>query len=385
MSMARLDTNRKSSFVPTLVVGILTFLLAGCADDKPQQQDSSTTSSTTQQSASKSSSKGDLENIYMVHPTLSKPQVFAKYFKNLRGHQPTVDQCLAAADKANDNCDYESEVVLATEAIRLNPSCSEAYYQRARGTTYSPKADDSAALADFTQVVALPESKIKPGQRANAYSFMARIYDSRKQPKEAVDAMNKAIKLAPLDVSLYKARAAILVAQGDNEKAKKDYDEWIRLGPTDILPLLLRGQLFESTNRYEEALKDYDKASTMPERKDSLSKRDMSIKSKARVQAKLGKHKDAIATLTKAIEQEQSDDETLVLRAAEFAALKQYKEALKDYTQAIEMAPGFAVTALEGRSKVYAAMGQHDLAEKDTLEAKKMREAPAEKQLYEIK
>lgn len=357
-------------------------LLCGCKGESAPPEGGATNGNTTAPAASKSA-KTDLDNIYMLRPKLSKAQIFARYLPE--GAKASCEQCLAAADKASNACDYESAAVLATAAIDLDSENPRAYYQRARARLYSPSSDDSAALADLEKVISQSHAITDPWLKSNAYALQARIFDSRSQAKEAVEAMDKAIAIAPSERGFLKARAALLVAHGDNERAVKDYGRWIEMSPADALPRVLRGQLLESMKNYEQALKDYELAGTLQEDKATLSKRDLSLKLRARLLSKLGRHKESIGAISDAIRLGgQRDDELLVLRANEHNALGNFQEAIEDYSKAIDLAPGFSPAALEGRSKAYDALGKHELAVKDKQEAEALREAPAEKQLFEV-
>ncbi len=49
------------------------------------------------------------------------------------------------------------------------------------------------------------------------------------------------------------------------------------------------------------------------------------------------------------------------------------------------MSPEYARSAFEARARAYKQMGRLELAEKDLLEARKLKAKPAEKPVYELK
>jgi tetratricopeptide (TPR) repeat protein len=372
-----------STAISALTASTLSVLLVSCGPKETTTQNASDSNK-----AGYAKKSGSLsETTCMNLPRLGKKEVLAKYLPGAEDGQLKSLHYLTAANKANSSCDYESGVVLAAEAIRLSPSSPEAFYQRARALLYSPGTDNSQALSDLKKTVALVKASGKPQPllTGQSYVLMARIYDSRSQPAQALAVMDEAILESPGNKALYKVRAAVRVSQGQKKQALEDYNAWIRLAPADGLPRILRGQLLETMGRYEEALRDYDFGTRLTGKTDKIEKVCPAFKFKALLLSRLGRHKEALALLSEALKKVKSEDELYVLRAKEHAALKNYDSAIADYSEAIEIAPTFSVAALEGRAGVYKLLGKEELANRDLLEAKETKEAPAEKELFELK
>jgi tetratricopeptide (TPR) repeat protein len=369
-----------STAISALTAGTLSLILVGCGQKSPSLKEAAKSSK-----ADQSDWLGETTCINL--PRLGKMEVFAKYLPGSDFSRLKAFQCLAAASKANSDSDYESGVVLATEAIRLSPSDPEAFYQRARALLYSPGTNNSQALSDLKNTVFLVKASGKPQPllTGQSYMLMARIYDSRSQPAQALAVMNEAIRESPGHKTLYKVRAALLVSQGQKQQALEDYNAWIRLAPADGLPRILRGQLLETMGRYEDALQSYDFGTKLSGKTDRIEKECLTFKLKALLLSRLGRHKEALDVLSEALKKVKNEDELYVLRAKEHVALKNYDNAIADYSEAIEIAPMFSVAALEGRAAVYKLLGKEQLSNKDLLEAKEMREAPAEKEMFELK
>jgi tetratricopeptide (TPR) repeat protein len=96
-----------------------------------------------------------------------------------------------------------------SEAIRLDPTSADAYFNRAGA--YSRQGDPGRAIADFTEVI-----RLRPSD-ADAYVNRVAAY------RRAVADFTKALRLAPRFTEVY-------------SNAIADYTEAIRLAPATPLP-----------------------------------------------------------------------------------------------------------------------------------------------------
>ncbi len=81
----------------------------------------------------------------------------------------------------------------------------------------------------------------------------------------------------------------------------------------------------------------------------------------------MNKHEEAIKSISFLIKKNKQDDSSYLTRARLYENLGKHKEALADYSTAIELQP--STTALKERASVYAKIGRKDLAEKDRRDA----------------
>ncbi len=352
-------------------------LVAACSGEAEKQQ------STIAQSSSPASSVGEKQGhlrSLLEFPAKTLRQSLLEYQpKQFVGYPPTARAYFAAADAALNARDYGSAEVLLDEVIRREPANGYAYHLRGRARCNAFSQKDQEALADLKKAISLGVVN------SSIYEFQARIYDGAKQREQAIEALTKAIKLNPSDQKFYRWRASLYFDSGKKKQAKADYDKAISLDPKGPYLRLLRAQLLESMARYDEALADYAKAAEYDSGRDRVLKRGAALKAWSVLLMKLGRYEEAITVVNKGIAMDKSDDELIKLRGDNYAALKKYDAAIKDYSRAIELGPSISGAVFVARGRAYHAIGRDDLAQKDSLEAKKLSDAPAEKQVYEIK
>ncbi len=313
-------------------------------------------------------------------PAKSLKQALGEYKpRKYDGHPVTAEVYFAAAIAALDARDYDNAEVLLDEVIRLAPKNGLAYYERGRARCNAYSQKDKEALADLDKAISLGVGT------SDVYEFKARIFDGAKQRDKAIEALTEAIKHGPKEQKYYKWRASLYFDVGEKKKARADYDKAISMDPNGAYLYLLRGQLLESMALYKQALGDYAKASEYDSGNDKLLKAGVALKSWAILLGKLGRNQEAIEVLNKSVNLDTTDDDVVKLRGDNYAALKKYPEAIKDYSKSIELGSSGSGSTFLARSRVYQAIGRDDLAEKDRQEAKKLNDAPAEKQMFELK
>jgi len=335
----------------------------------------------TTKTGDESAAGGELNGIFPdAHEHRTKNDVLKKYVPTGRDSKAAALDFVLAAEKAHKMCDFEGAVILADEAIKLEPQNAWAYFEKGRGLLYGSSLDNSQALACLEKAAALKYPQ------AGAYQLMGSIYDGQKQTRKAVECLDKAVAIEPKNVDVYKDRAALLVSLGEKERACRDYDKWISIDPDNRTPLLMRGELLESMHKYDAALADYNEVGQVRSALGRMSSAKVSLacKLQARLLSRLGRYQEAVKVLSGGVKGGEDLDEILKLRGDAYTALKQYDLAIKDYTDSIESAPGFCRDALEARSKVYALTGKDKLAAEDKSQALKLQEKPAEKVMFRM-
>lgn len=355
----------KSSIVTvTLILVSAATLVAGCGHEK------SVTKPEVKKADAVSSGLGFDE--VLDEPKLSLTEAVGRY-----ASVPSQPDYMAAANRALDEHDYLSAETLLNEVIRRDSNNGDAYYLRGRARFNAIAGAEEEALADMKKAVSLGAGG------ANAYKFMARIYDSIKQTEKAVEALDTAIELMPDQKDSYKYRAALCFTLGWNERAKHDYDKVVEFDPTDAAVHFLRGQLLESMNRVDEAFNDYGQVLKLESSRNKISMKEMAYKRRAAILSERGEHERAVRELTDAIPVEEDDDELLRLRGQQFMKMKEFGRAIADFNKSIELAPDFARSSLEARAAAYDQLGKKDLARKDRAQAKLLHDKPAEKPVYD--
>lgn len=347
-------------------------LLSSCAvtDD--------TVSEVPKQRKKATNKRSDLDHLLFTTTELSLPEAITKYADTDK--QSSVDSKILAnaASHANDLSDNAAAETLANEAVRLDDTNGNAYYQRGRARCNAIVGKDKEAMEDLQKAISLGRAD------ANVHHYQARIYDANKQPLKAIESLTLAIKLDPSSKTLYRSRAALYVSVGERGKALRDYEVLCKLDPTSLEYQFQKGQVLETMKKFEEATAEYKKVIAMDETGVKLPLRSITFKRLAFLNGEKGKHNEAIANLTESAKIDIDDDEPLRLRGLEYSKLGKYQEALKDLTAAIETSPDTSANFL-ARAEVYSKLGKQELAEKDKREAARLHDVPAERPMFELK
>lgn len=322
----------------------------------------------------------ELEQIVFRPTKLTLSEAIKKYGgKKLRNNPKEDSEMLTkAALFAADQSDNDAAEVLLNEAIKLSDTNRDAYYLRGRVRCNGISGKDKDALNDLNKAIALGY----PGPEVHL--VLARLYDGEKQPRKAIEELTLAHKAAPGAKDVLKARAAIYDAIGEKENALLDYKELAKLDPESLAPYFQQGQVLEAMKKFDEACAVYKKMIKMDDSKQKVPLKALGYKRLAVVRGAQGKHEEAIGYLTEAAKFDVEDDEPLRMRGLEYMKLKNYQDAVDDFTEAILIAPETGSNFV-ARADAYDKLGKLALAEKDRQEAKKLNDAPAERQMFEMK
>ena len=322
--------------------------------------------------SSKKKKHEDLDRLIFAPTELTLEEAKQKYVKTA-----PVDSIVlsTAAELAADKADNDAALKLATEAIRLDDKNGNAYYQRGRARCNIVAGKDDDAIDDLKKAISLGRSD------SNAHLILARLYDNNKQPQKAIESLTIAIQLSPRGRDLYKARAAIYASTGELEKALEDYKKLGELDPSSSATYYQRGQILETLKRFDDAKTEYKHILKFEQKKLKVPLKGLAYKQLAAIDSDQGKHKNAIQYLTEWIKLDVDDDEPVRLRGLEYAKVQDFKNALLDLDAAIELAPDVAGNFV-ARAGVYSMMGKSELAEKDRLEANRLKDVPAERPIY---
>jgi tetratricopeptide (TPR) repeat protein len=123
--------------------------------------------------------------------------------------------------EADRQHDYNLAIADFSEAIRLKPGNSMAYYNR--GNVYSDKGDYDKAIADYSEAIHFePDYIAAYNDRANAYGYKGDL-------DKAIADETEAIRLNSDFVQAYYARGVFYDRKGDYAKAAADFNEAVRL------------------------------------------------------------------------------------------------------------------------------------------------------------
>jgi tetratricopeptide (TPR) repeat protein len=115
---------------------------------------------------------------------------------------------------------YQDAIVHFTRALDISGQRADAYLQR--GNAHRALAEPDAALADFQAAADLNPNL------AEAHNGLALMYIERRDPRHAMEELNKSLVVQPT-IDAYYQRGELLEAQGEHQKAIADYDQAIAL------------------------------------------------------------------------------------------------------------------------------------------------------------
>jgi tetratricopeptide (TPR) repeat protein len=149
--------------------------------------------------------------------------------------------------------EYDNAVKDLTEAIRLDPTKSEALYI-SRGDAYSAKGKHDKAINDYTEATRLnPKS-------APAFHNRGLIYYDKADYTRALDDFTRAIRLDPQNTAILNSRGIAYDQNHERDKAIEDFTQAIKFDPKNALALSNRGVIYARTGEYGKALDDYTEA-----------------------------------------------------------------------------------------------------------------------------
>jgi|GEM_PF-2550012 len=205
-----------------------------------------------------------------------------------------------------------------TKALELNPSCADAYY--------------NLGLINFEQrnlplAVAMYEKAIKVGPESEWYHLnLAIAKEQQGSHDEAILHYKRAIQLKPDFAEAYNNMGVIYGNLGRTDEAIAAYEKAAGLKPDYYEAIYNLGLSLMSKKRYEEALDSLACAAGINDRDPFLYFYQGSC------YARMGKNRDALDALEKAIDKGMGGFETIGRYSPEFNALrkeKRFAELLK--------------------------------------------------------
>jgi tetratricopeptide (TPR) repeat protein len=146
---------------------------------------------------------------------------------------------------------YQDAVLHFNRALEISGQRADVYLQR--GNAHRALADPDAALADF-QVAA----ELNPSL-AEAHNGIALMYIERRDPRHALEELNKSLAVQPT-IDAYYQRGELLEAQGEHQRAIADYDQAIALARDAPYMYRARAMAKEKLGDLEGARSDRDHA-----------------------------------------------------------------------------------------------------------------------------
>ncbi len=203
--------------------------------------------------------------------------------------------------------------------------------------------------------------KIDP-EYGRAYYMMSEWANGQSKYDLAIQMSTKALSVKKPDHQAYMERAASYSRLLKDKEALADLNKFIALGKPKRNSFERRAAILENLRMYDRALSDYQSMQ-------KLHYNDGTALQVAACLDKLNKNQEAIACLTNLLKQNPQDEAGYEQRGRMQAKVGRLKEAVADYTKAIQLIPSSAV--YKERAAAYEKMGRKDLAAKDRKEAER--------------
>jgi len=165
-------------------------------------------------------------------------------------------------DKA-ERGDLQGAIANYTQAIRVQPKFSPAYYNR--GIAYYKQGDKQAALADFSQAIQVNQSWDDRGI-VNAYYNRATVRYDLSDFKGAISDYNQTIRLKPDYAAAYLNRGNVKDEAGDVQGAIADYTQAIRIKSDYANAYYNRGNTYRRLGDLRQAALDLQRAAEFYQR-----------------------------------------------------------------------------------------------------------------------
>ncbi len=154
--------------------------------------------------------------------------------------------------KYSTRSQYDLAIRDFDEAIRLNPSYTEAFGKR--GLAYARKGQHDRAVQDFDRTIQLKADD------ADAFFNRGLAYANQGQYARAIPDYEEAIKLKPDDARNFRGRGLAYAMNGQYGRALPDYNQAIKLKPDDARNFSSRGEVNFYRARWQEAATDLQRS-----------------------------------------------------------------------------------------------------------------------------
>ncbi len=221
--------------------------------------------------------------------------------------------------------DYDRAIAVCTQAIRLDPQRTEAYFLR--GSTWERKGHLTEAIADLTEAIRLDP------QHAPAYSNRGAAWVQLNELDRAIADLDRAIRLDPREEAAYVNRGNARIRKHEPDKALGDLDEAIRLDSADPMAFNNRGWARQVKGDLDQALADYDQAIRLDPHLV------LAYVNRASVRARLKQTEGALADCDEAIEIDPGNASAHRTRAHIRLERNELPKALADLNEAIRLEP----------------------------------------------
>ncbi len=227
-----------------------------------------------------------------------------------------VKSLLEKATTALQQRQWKPALQSLNDAIKLDPKCSDAFFQRA--SLLADAGQAKAALINFTKAIELSPKDAKL-RHTRGFFLM-----TQKQIDLAIADFSAALEINPKHTQAFNNRGLAWLTKGDPAKARADFDQAIQIDPKYVEALINRGFVAYQLKQHKPAIADYDRALKMqPENVNAMNNRGLA-------HLELQDYEAAAADFTQAIARERYNAKFYLQRRACYLQLGREDEAQAD-------------------------------------------------------
>lgn len=214
---------------------------------------------------------------------------------------------------------FNEAITKLSEAIKIDPKCSEAYFQRAGILADAGK--DRFALTDYTKAIEIN------GKDVRFFNMRGLFLLTRRQYENAVQDFTTAVQIDPKYVQAYNNRGLVHLAQSNYSDAIADFNRSVEIDATYIDGFNNRGFAYYQAGNDGKALLDFNKTIELnPKYVNAYNNRAM-------LYVRNKKYRQAAVDFTSAIEFDPNNIKHYQNRAAAYLELGQKEQAQADLAQ----------------------------------------------------
>ncbi|MBR5593794.1 MAG: tetratricopeptide repeat protein [Bacteroidaceae bacterium] len=238
-------------------------------------------------------------------------------------------------------------IALAIKAQNYNEICQ-------KGIGHIKENDYAQAAVYFEQAVAYSSNN---NEKIYALANLAYSYQMQNELQKALKEYDKALEVAPSELTLLQQRANIYLRLDSTARALEDYNRLLQHEPSNTGALLCRAHIYTNTEQFDKAWEDYKRLQMwIP---DNLSVR-LGI---AMLYQKEKRYDESLLVLSAMIEENAGIAELYIARSNLERERGHNELAMMDLEKAIELDPDNANNYIL-QAIIYEKMGKKDAARK---------------------
>lgn len=186
----------------------------------------------------------------------------------------------------------------------------------------------------------------KPSGEVAKLIESAEAHQRRRELREALEDIEKAIQLAPDSADLYIRRARARFQTGNAQGARADFDKAVALEPKSGEMRYERARFLSNSRQWKESMADIEEALRLDYRTGEV------FATRANLHKMTGNRTAALDDLNTAVSMEPKNDHHLTSRGFLYFAMNNFDAALDDFSAVLRLDPKNAMAYL-GKSQVY--------------------------------